>query len=81
MLAPPLLAAYFLCTGLSLFVLAFLLYRQDPSSPELRVAAIITAVLGAVALVVALLGWREVRLAARHSIRLPLLCVASHARS
>ena len=69
MLAPPLLAAYFSCAGLSLFVLAFLLYRQDPSSPELRFAAIVTAVLGAVALVFALLGWIEIRLAAKTAVQ------------
>ena len=65
MLAPPLLAAYFLYVALSLFVLTFLLYHQDPSSPELRLAAIVTTVLGAVSLAFALLVWREVRLAAK----------------
>jgi hypothetical protein len=71
MLAPPLLAASLLFTGLSLCVLAFLLSRQDPPMPKLRVAAIITAVLGVVAFAVALSLWREIRLAAKTAASAP----------
>ena len=55
MLAPPLLAASFLFTGLSLCVLALLLSRQDPSMPALHFAAIVTAVLGVVSVALAVL--------------------------
>ena len=55
MLTPPLLAAYFLLNSLSLFGLAFLFSREAPLMPELRVAAITTAVLGVVVFAVALL--------------------------
>jgi hypothetical protein len=55
MLTPPPLAASFVFTALSLFVLALLLSRQDPPMPKLRFVAIITAVSGGVAFAVA---WR-----------------------
>ena len=69
MLVPPLHAVYFLCVSLSLYVLAFLLYRQDPHSPEIRVMAVITVVLGAVSLAFASLLWMESNLAAQAHAR------------
>ena len=39
MLVPSLLTVYFVFVGLSLHVLAFLLYRHKPYSPELRFVA------------------------------------------
>jgi len=50
-----LLVAYFLIAGLSLFVLAFLLYREAPHRPELRFAAVVTGILGVVAFTFTLL--------------------------
>jgi hypothetical protein len=41
---PPLLAVYFLIADLSLFVLAFLLSREEPHSPELRCIVVIMGV-------------------------------------
>jgi hypothetical protein len=81
MLAPPMLAAYFLCVALSLFVLAVLLSRQDPSSPELRFAAIVTAVLGVVSLAFALLGWIEIRLAAKTAAAAPAPAYGTQTRT
>ncbi len=57
MLEPPLLATYFLLVGLSLHVLAFLLYRHDPHDPKLRFVTVVTVLLGVVSLAVALLLW------------------------
>ncbi len=64
MLTPPLLAAYFLFNGLSLFVLAVVFYREAPPMPELRRATLITAVLGVVVFAGALRWWSELHLAA-----------------
>jgi hypothetical protein len=61
MLDPSLLASAFVLVGLSLFVLAFLLYRQAPHRPELRFTAVVTGVLGVVSVALALLGWMESR--------------------
>ena len=52
-----LLATYFLLVGLSLHVLAFLLYRHDPHDPKLRFVTVVTVLLGVVSLAVALLLW------------------------
>ena len=56
-----LLVAYFLIAGLSLFVLAFLLYREEPDNPDLRFTAAVIGVLGVVSLAFALLLWMEIR--------------------
>jgi hypothetical protein len=79
MLTPPLLAAYFLFTGLSLLVLAFLLYREALPIPELRFAAIVTAVLGVVAVAFALLLWIEICLAAKTPAQAPVSTYAESA--
>ena len=55
MLDPSLLASSFVFVGLSLFVLAFLLYREAPHRPELRFAAVVTGVLGVVSFTFTLL--------------------------
>ena len=71
MLVPSLLPVYFLFVGLSLHVLAFLLYRHDLHGPEVRFAAVVTGVLGVVSLVAALLGWMESILRRRRRLRPP----------
>jgi len=71
MLAPPLLAVYFLFVGFLLFVLAFLLYRQDPPRPELRFATVVTGILGVVSLTFSLLLWREIYVAAKTADQAP----------
>jgi len=68
-------------TGLSLFVLAFLLSRQEPLMPELRFAAIITAVLGVVAFAAALGLWSEIRPAAPAAAWAPAPAYGTQARS
>jgi hypothetical protein len=67
----PLLAAYFVFTGLSLFALAFLFYREAPPMPERRRATLITAVLGVVVFAGALRWWSELHLAAKAAAPAP----------
>ena len=62
MLDLPLLSAYLVVAGLSLYVLAFLLYSHDRHSPELRFMAEVTCVLGAVSVAFALLLFMEMSL-------------------
>lgn len=57
MYAPLLLATYLLLAGLSLFVLAFLLYSEEPHSTEVRFTAAVIGVLGVVSWAFALLLW------------------------
>jgi hypothetical protein len=60
MLVPQLLDAY-VCVGLSLFVLGFLLARQGPLSTALRFVAVVTGILGVASLALAFLFWMESR--------------------
>jgi hypothetical protein len=55
------LVAYLLIAGVSLHILAFLLYRQNRHSPELRWAALVMFALGAASLALAALLWMESR--------------------
>jgi hypothetical protein len=57
------LAAYLLIAGVSLHILAFILYRQNRHSPELRLTALVMFALGAASLALAALLWMESRLA------------------
>ena len=57
----PLLAAYLLCAGLALAVLAGLLYLQERHNLELRGSAWLLVALGVATLASASLAWLELR--------------------
>jgi len=65
------LVAYLLIAGVSLHILAFILYHQNRHSPELRLTALIMFALGAASLALAALLWMESRLAEKPPAQAP----------
>jgi hypothetical protein len=71
-----LLDAY-VCVGLSLFVLGFLLSRQAPQSTAPRCVAVVTGILGVVSWAFALLLWME----SRHATTAAQVPISTYAES